>query len=184
VPVAQTITIEVPMPNSRHLMPLLALAGLAFAIVAPMGAVHAADPGDPGQYKKGPPPQGKQAPVQARPAPQPQARTLPQPQRSAPAARAPAAVPPGGPRYASPPSGEPRRYESRRDEGRSYRRGAGVAAVIIGSTLAYRYFRGPNRDSLYDRCDRDFPDFDYDTGTFINEDGDRELCPYLAPYLD
>jgi len=171
------------MPKARRLMSLLAFTGFALGMVVPLAATQAADPGEPGQHKSGQPP-AKQAPAQVRPAPQPQARTAPQPPRSAPTVRAPVYAPPGGPRYTPPPNGEPRRYETRRDEGRSYRRGAGVAAVIIGSTLAYRYFRGPNRDSLYDRCDRNFPDFDYDTGTFINEDGDRELCPYLAPYVD
>lgn len=91
------------------------------------------------------------------------------------------------------PAPPPPRYEARRNDGdrrynrdRRYDRGIaiGVGAAIIGATLGYRYYRGPNRESVYDRCDRNFPEFDYDTGTFTNDDGDRELCPYLRPYID
>jgi len=63
--------------------------------------------------------------------------------------------------------------------GRRFAGGLGAAA-IIGSIIAYSAYRGADRDSVYDRCARNFPDFDYDTGTFQNEDGDRETCPYLV----
>jgi hypothetical protein len=91
------------------------------------------------------------------------------------------------PSYAPPPQQRPRYEAERRDGGRRYNnRGIaiGVGAAIIGATLGYRYYRGPNRDNVYDRCDRNFSEFDYDTGTFTNEDGDRELCPYLRAYID
>jgi hypothetical protein len=121
-----------------------------------------------GRLPSGPPPQV------ARTAPPPVARHLPQPSYS---------PPPPRPRYEV----ERRHDGGRRHDGdRRYNRGIaiGVGAAIIGATLGYRYYRGPNRDNVYDRCDRNFPEFDYDTGTFTNEDGDRELCPYLRAYVD
>jgi hypothetical protein len=131
---------------------------------------------------------------QARPTPTPQARPTPAPQAARPAPQPQAArqAPPlVFSRSAPPPvarSGPPPRYEvgRRHERDRRYDRGIaiGVGAAIIGATLGYRYYRGPDRDSVYDRCDRNFPEFDYDTGTFTNEDGDRELCPYLSRYLD
>jgi hypothetical protein len=135
------------------------------------------------------PPQGRPAqppaarpqigpPVAARPAP-PQVIVRPNPP--------PPAVARGFPQpgYAPPPP-RPRYEADRRDRDYRYNRGVaiGVGAAIIGATLGYRYYRGPNRESVYDRCDRNFPEFDYDTGTFTNEDGDRELCPYLRAYVD
>lgn len=120
-------------------------------------------------------PAARPAPV-ARPlvVPQPQYRvqTPPQPQFR--------------PQVRAVPESYPRReFERRgdRDRGRGRGYAVGGAAVIIGSILAFSAFRGPDRESVYARCDRRFPDFDYDTGTFINEDGDRVLCPYLRPYL-
>ena len=80
------------------------------------------------------------------------------------------------PRYEAERRGGERRDH---DRGRYMARGVGGAA-IIGSIIAYSAYRGPNRDGVYARCDRDFADFDYDTGTFVNEDGDRETCPYLV----
>ena len=110
--------------------------------------------------------------------PPPAARTSPPPAR--------VVIQPRPQPYARPAPPQ-QRYEARRNDGdRRYNRGVaiGVGAAIIGATLGYRYYRGPSRDSIYDRCDRNFPEFDYDTGTFTNEDGDRELCPYLRPYID
>ena len=70
------------------------------------------------------------------------------------------------------------RYD--RDDDRRGRIAAAIGAgAIIGSIIAYSAYSGPNREEVYDRCDRDFFDFDYDTGTFENRDGDRETCPYL-----
>ncbi len=165
-----------------------------------ISAASAAEPkpGDPnyrGHRGGGQPRQAAPTP-QARPTPPPQAaRPAPPPQAARPApppavfARpAPPPVMRSGPPpvFSAPP---PRaRYEADRRHGRDrrYDRGIaiGVGAAIIGATLGYRYYRGPNRESVYDRCDRNFSEFDYDTGTFTNEDGDRELCPYLRPYID
>ncbi len=89
-----------------------------------------------------------------------------------------------------PRDGGERRPEYRSGGGRDYRDGdrgdrvrrgvaVGAGIAIIGGVLGYNAYRGPSRDRVYDRCDRNFPDFDYDTGTFVNEDGDREICPYL-----
>lgn len=73
--------------------------------------------------------------------------------------------------------------------GRHYRRhhrhghGNGAAALfgaIIAGTLiaaAVREGRADERDLR--RCDEDFPDFDYETGTYINRYGDERICPYL-----
>ena len=76
-----------------------------------------------------------------------------------------------------------RRYDDRgRDAphyGQRRRLALGTGVVILGGVLGYELYRGRDRDSVFDRCDRNFPDFDYDTGSFINEDGDREICPYL-----
>ncbi len=191
----------------RHLTSLLVLASVLAVPLAALSSAQA-QPFDPAQKSVQRPLQPKPAPQPlARPTPQPQPRVV-APQR--PIIARPATPTPDRPRYEPPrrevrgtgerriESGE-RRIESgerrietgeRRWQGgerrRDYRPGiaAGVAAVIIGSTLGYRYYRGPDRESLYDRCDRNFPDFDYDTGTFINDDGDRQLCPYLAPYVD
>lgn len=63
------------------------------------------------------------------------------------------------------------------------RRGSGAAALfgaIIAGTLiaaAVREGRADERDLR--RCDRDFPDFDYETGTYINRYGEERICPYL-----
>ena len=73
--------------------------------------------------------------------------------------------------------------ERGRDEDRYARRrnfGLGASVVIIGGLLGYEVYRGYDRDRIFDRCDRNFPDFDYETGSFVNEDGDREICPYLV----
>lgn len=73
--------------------------------------------------------------------------------------------------------GERRRDGDRYGRQRRFALGAGV--VIIGGILGYELYRGRDRDDVFERCDRSFPEFDYDTGSFVNEDGDRELCPYL-----
>lgn len=70
-----------------------------------------------------------------------------------------------------------------RDDDRYARRrnfGLGAGVVIIGGLLGYELYRGDDRDRIFERCDRNFPDFDYDSGSFVNEDGDREICPYLV----
>ena len=174
-------------------------AGLAAGQLISVASAAEPGPGDPnykGHRGGGQPRQAAPAP-QARPTPPPQAvRPSPPPQAARPAPppvfsrSAPPVVsgPPPGFRVAPPRQqvydGPPSRPQYNRD--RRYDRGIaiGVGAAIIGATLGYRYYRGPDRDSVYDRCDRNFQEFDYDTGTFTNEDGDRELCPYLSRYLD
>jgi hypothetical protein len=182
--------------SAKWLKPVLAVALLAAQTVA-FGAVaetaereHKVRPGTAAQ-RGGPPPAARQAPSGAvvgrsPAAPAPQAARPQQQQVFRPAPPPPAARGYQQPSYAPPPQ-RPRYEAERRDGGRRYNnRGIaiGVGAAIIGATLGYRYYRGPNRDNVYDRCDRNFSEFDYDTGTFTNEDGDRELCPYLRAYID
>ncbi len=50
---------------------------------------------------------------------------------------------------------------------------AAVGAVIVGS----RFARASRSD--LQRCADRYDSFDWDTGTIENEDGDREICPYL-----
>ena len=69
------------------------------------------------------------------------------------------------------------RDASRYGRHRNWALGAGI--VVIGGIIGYEMYRGRDREDVFDRCDRNFPDFDYDTGSFVNEDGDREVCPYL-----
>jgi BA14K-like protein len=45
--------------------------------------------------------------------------------------------------------------------------------VIVGS----RFSRASRSD--LQRCADRFDSFDWDTGTIENEDGEREICPYL-----
>jgi hypothetical protein len=190
------------MTNLRGIVSRVTSAVVVAGLVAGqlVSAASAAEPqpGDPnyrGHRGGGQPRQATPTP-QARPTPPPQAaRPAPPPQAARPAPpptvftrSAPPPVARSGPPpvFSAPP---PRvQYEAprRHDRDRRYDRGIaiGVGAAIIGATLGYRYYRGPNRESVYDRCDRNFPEFDYDTGTFTNEDGDREICPYLRPYID
>ncbi len=174
---------------AAQLTSIVMAAGLAAGQL--ISVANAAGPDD--QRQKG---QRNGQPRQAAPTPQPQARPTPPPQAARPSPppvfsrSAPPVVsgPSPGFRVAPPRqqvfSGPPPRPHH--DRNRRYDRGIaiGVGAAIIGATLGYRYYRGPNRDSVYERCDRNFPEFDYDSGTFTNEDGDRELCPYLSRYLD
>ena len=73
--------------------------------------------------------------------------------------------------------------ERRRDGdryGRQRRFALGAGVVIIGGILGYELYRGRDREDVFERCDRTFPDFDYNSGSFVNEDGEREVCPYLV----
>jgi hypothetical protein len=104
---------------------------------------------------------------------------------------APVARPSRGPVFgyvapAPPPRHEARRPDHDRHRGHHYGRGVafGVSAALIGATLGYRYYRGPDRETVYERCDRNFPEFDYDSGTYTNADGNRDLCPYLRAFID
>lgn len=61
--------------------------------------------------------------------------------------------------------------------------GWGIGALfggIVAGTLvaaAIREHRADDRDMR--RCARDFPDFSWRTGTYINRYGEERVCPYL-----
>jgi len=57
--------------------------------------------------------------------------------------------------------------------------GALVGGIIGGALIAAAIseHRAAPRDM--DRCARDFPDFSYRTGTYIDRRGDERVCPYL-----
>jgi hypothetical protein len=55
----------------------------------------------------------------------------------------------------------------------------GVGAFMVGSAIASASGRASVRPSNYERCAARFESFDWDTGTYENEDGDRIVCPYL-----
>jgi len=71
----------------------------------------------------------------------------------------------------------------RRGRGRHRHRGHGAAgiigAIIAGTLIAAAIREGRADDADLRRCDEDFPDFDYETGTYINRYGDERICPYL-----
>ena len=58
--------------------------------------------------------------------------------------------------------GDRRRDADRFGQRRRFGLGAGV--VIIGGLLGYELYRGSDRNDVFRRCDRNFPDFDYETG--------------------
>jgi type IV secretory pathway VirB10-like protein len=194
--------------SDMRFVKLIAVATLFAASLAVSGVAFAATPEEIArqrildankaraqQPQARPQPQGRPigSPL-GQPQPQPQARPQARPQQEArpqfrpqPEARVQQPQPQGNVR---PRDGGERRSEYRsggggrdgdRDRGDRIRRGVAVGAgiAIIGGVLGYNAYRGPSRDRVYDRCDRNFPEFDYDTGTFVNDDGDRELCPYL-----
>ena len=57
--------------------------------------------------------------------------------------------------------------------------GAVVGGLIGGAIIAAAIseHRAAPRDM--DRCARDFPDFSYRTGTYIDRRGEERVCPYL-----
>jgi hypothetical protein len=63
------------------------------------------------------------------------------------------------------------------------RRGRGAAgiigAIIAGTLIAAAIREGRADDHDLARCDEDFPDFDPETGTYINRHGEERVCPYL-----
>lgn len=75
----------------------------------------------------------------------------------------------------------------RRGRGRRHHRrhgnGNGAAAlfgaIIAGTLIAAAVREGRADEHDLRRCDEDFPDFDYETGTYINRYGDERICPYL-----
>ena len=77
-----------------------------------------------------------------------------------------------------------RRGRGRHRGGHRHRhRGPGAAgifgAIIAGTLIAAAIREGRAGDDDLDRCAEDFPDFDYETGTYINRYGDERICPYL-----
>ena len=54
-----------------------------------------------------------------------------------------------------------------------------IGAIIAGTLIAAAIREGRADDSDLERCAEDFPDFDYETGTYINRYGDERICPYL-----
>lgn len=56
--------------------------------------------------------------------------------------------------------------------------GAGLAVGIMTALIAKGISESSARNR-FDRCARDFPSFDYETGTIIRRDGREVLCPYL-----
>ena len=70
-----------------------------------------------------------------------------------------------------------------RHRGGHRHRGPGAAgifgAIIAGTLIAAAIREGRAGDDDLDRCAEDFPDFDYETGTYINRYGDERICPYL-----
>ena len=52
-------------------------------------------------------------------------------------------------------------------------------AIIAGTLIAAAVREGRAGDDDLRRCDEDFRDFDYETGTYINRYGDERVCPYL-----
>jgi hypothetical protein len=75
----------------------------------------------------------------------------------------------------------------RRGHGRHHHRhrhgGSGAAgvigAIIAGTLIAAAIREGRAHEDDLERCDADFPDFDYETGTYINRYGEERICPYL-----
>jgi hypothetical protein len=65
-----------------------------------------------------------------------------------------------------------------------HRRGGNGAAALFGAIIAGTLIAAAVREGRADehdlrRCDEDFRDFDYETGTYINRYGDERICPYL-----
>jgi len=54
-----------------------------------------------------------------------------------------------------------------------------IGAIIAGTLIAAAIREGRADRSDLRRCDEDFPDFDPETGTYINRYGDERVCPYL-----
>jgi len=69
------------------------------------------------------------------------------------------------------------RHRRHRSRGRD---AAGIIGAIIAGTLIAAAVREGRADAGdLERCDEDFPDFDYESGTYINRYGEEEVCPYL-----
>ena len=54
-----------------------------------------------------------------------------------------------------------------------------IGAIIAGTLIAAAVREHRARPSDMERCDRDFEDFDPETGTYIDGHGHERVCPYL-----
>lgn len=73
-----------------------------------------------------------------------------------------------------------RGYGGRHHRGRRGPGAAGlIGAIIAGTLIAAAIREGRAEESDLRACDRDFPDFDYESGTYIDRYGDERICPYL-----
>jgi len=57
--------------------------------------------------------------------------------------------------------------------------GALVGGIIGGALIASAVAEHRADRVDMDRCARDFPEFSYRTGTYIDRRGDERVCPYL-----
>lgn len=65
--------------------------------------------------------------------------------------------------------------------------GAGVAVGVIGSIIAQgaaeahrdRGYGHRDEDWRWEKCDRKFRSFEWDTGMYTTYGGERRVCPYL-----
>lgn len=158
----------------------LAAGMLASNLVMFAGAASAQQP-DPKHRRHGaqaarPAPQVRPAAPQARPNVPNAPRVSRQPQSH------PQWVRPA-PRHIAPPPVRHAAPAPHREGGGGHRRGYGwrpwgygaaaAGAIIVGSALVR------SRPSDAEACANDFDSFDWDSGTIVNEDGDRQTCPYL-----
>jgi hypothetical protein len=57
--------------------------------------------------------------------------------------------------------------------------GALIGGIVGGALIASAVAEHRADRNDMDRCARDFPDFSYRTGTYIDRRGDERVCPYL-----
>lgn len=57
--------------------------------------------------------------------------------------------------------------------------GALIGGIVGGALIAAAVREGRADDRDMRRCARDFPEFSYHTGTYINRYGEERVCPYL-----
>jgi len=72
-----------------------------------------------------------------------------------------------------------RGWRGRRHHGHGAGAAGIIGAIIAGTLIAAAIREGRAHKSDLRACDEDFPDFDYETGTYIDRDGDERVCPYL-----
>lgn len=57
--------------------------------------------------------------------------------------------------------------------------GALIGGIVGGALIASAVAEHRADRSDMDRCARDFPEFSYRTGTYIDRRGNERICPYL-----